>query len=84
MIICRYIVNDVLGHGTFGQVAKCWDAETNCFIAVKIIKNQPAYYQQALVEVSILTTVIISSLSEMFLVVVTLMVKLLSYLSKEN
>ncbi|XP_041009722.1 dual specificity protein kinase YAK1 homolog [Juglans microcarpa x Juglans regia] len=52
----RYIVNDVLGHGTFGQVAKCWDAETNCFIALKIIKNQPAYYQQALVEVSILTT----------------------------
>lgn len=29
----------------------------NSFVAVKIIKNQPAYYQQALVEVSILTTV---------------------------
>jgi dual specificity protein kinase YAK1 len=56
--ICRYIVKDVLGHGTFGQVAKCWVAETNSFVALKIIKNQPAYYQQALVEVSILTTVI--------------------------
>ncbi|XP_065852226.1 dual specificity protein kinase YAK1 homolog [Euphorbia lathyris] len=52
----RYIVKDVLGHGTFGQVAKCWVSETNSFVAVKIIKNQPAYYQQALVEVSILTT----------------------------
>ncbi|KAI3472515.1 hypothetical protein Pfo_028009 [Paulownia fortunei] len=52
----RYIVKDVLGHGTFGQVAKCWVAETNSFVAVKIIKNLPAYYQQALVEVSILTT----------------------------
>ncbi|XP_043816000.1 dual specificity protein kinase YAK1 homolog isoform X2 [Manihot esculenta] len=52
----RYIVKDVLGHGTFGQVAKCWFAETNSFVAVKIIKNQPAYYQQALVEVSILRT----------------------------
>lgn len=52
----RYIVKDLLGHGTFGQVAKCWDAETNSFVAVKIIKNQPAYYQQALVEVTILTT----------------------------
>ncbi|XP_038699889.1 dual specificity protein kinase YAK1 homolog isoform X2 [Tripterygium wilfordii] len=52
----RYVVKDVLGHGTFGQVAKCWAAETNSFVAVKIIKNQPAYYQQALVEVSILTT----------------------------
>lgn len=47
----------MLGHGTFGQVAKCWVAETNSFVAVKIIKNLPAYYQQALVEVSILTTV---------------------------
>jgi len=56
--ICRYIVKDVLGHGTFGQVAKCLVAETNSFVALKIIKNQPAYYQQALVEVSILTTVI--------------------------
>ncbi|KAJ7982593.1 Kinase family protein [Quillaja saponaria] len=52
----RYIVKDVLGHGTFGQVAKCWVSDTNSFVAVKIIKNQPAYYQQALVEVSILTT----------------------------
>ncbi|KAJ8762741.1 hypothetical protein K2173_012233 [Erythroxylum novogranatense] len=52
----RYIVKDVLGHGTFGQVAKCWVPDTSCFVAVKIIKNQPAYYQQALVEVSILTT----------------------------
>ncbi|CAN1246425.1 Dual specificity protein kinase YAK1 homolog [Linum grandiflorum] len=51
----RYIVKDVLGQGTFGQVAKCWVVETNSFVAVKIIKNQPAYYQQALVEVSILT-----------------------------
>lgn len=29
----------------------------NSFVAVKIIKNSPAFYQQALVEVSILTTV---------------------------
>uniref|UniRef100_A0A1J3JMH3 Serine/threonine-protein kinase ppk15 n=1 Tax=Noccaea caerulescens TaxID=107243 RepID=A0A1J3JMH3_NOCCA len=52
----RYIVKDLLGHGTFGQVAKCLVPETNSFVAVKVIKNQPAYYQQALVEVSILTT----------------------------
>lgn len=52
----RYIAKDMLGQGTFGQVAKCWVAELDRFVAVKIIKNQPAYYQQALVEVSILTT----------------------------
>ncbi|GAB2286495.1 hypothetical protein Dimus_020894 [Dionaea muscipula] len=50
----RYIVTDILGHGTFGQVAKCWVPESNTLVAVKIIKNQPAYYRQALVEVSIL------------------------------
>lgn len=54
----RYIVKDVLGHGTFGQVAKCWVPDTGSFVAVKIIKNQTAYYQQALVEVAILTSVI--------------------------
>uniref|UniRef100_A0A7N0UM87 Protein kinase domain-containing protein n=1 Tax=Kalanchoe fedtschenkoi TaxID=63787 RepID=A0A7N0UM87_KALFE len=52
----RYVVKEMLGHGTFGQVAKCWVMETNSFVAVKVIKNQPAYYQQALVEVTILKT----------------------------
>lgn len=52
----KYIVKDILGQGTFGQVAKCWVAELDRFVAVKIIKNQPAYYQQAWVEVAILTT----------------------------
>uniref|UniRef100_A0A0D6R4L1 Protein kinase domain-containing protein n=1 Tax=Araucaria cunninghamii TaxID=56994 RepID=A0A0D6R4L1_ARACU len=51
---CRYIVKDLLGQGTFGQVAKCWVPEMNNFVAVKVIKNQPAYYHQALVEISIL------------------------------
>ncbi|KAH0456815.1 hypothetical protein IEQ34_014722 [Dendrobium chrysotoxum] len=51
----RYIVKDLLGQGTFGQVAKCWVPETDNYVAVKIIKNQPAYYQQALAEVSILS-----------------------------
>lgn len=52
----RYVVKELLGHGTFGQVAKCCVSDSNSYVAVKIIKNQPAYYQQALVEVSILTT----------------------------
>jgi len=51
----RYIVKDILGQGTFGQVAKCWVPETNNHVAVKVIKNQPAYYHQAVVEISILT-----------------------------
>ena len=47
----------MLGQGTFGQVAKCWDAETNNYVAVKVIKNQPAFYQQAIMEVSLLSLV---------------------------
>jgi dual specificity protein kinase YAK1 len=51
----RYVVQEMLGQGTFGQVAKCWDAETNSYVAVKVIKNQPAFYQQAIMEVSLLS-----------------------------
>ncbi|XP_073037048.1 dual specificity protein kinase YAK1 homolog isoform X2 [Primulina eburnea] len=35
----RYIAKDVLGHGTFGQVAKCWVAEMDSFVAVKLNKK---------------------------------------------
>ncbi|XP_068635359.1 dual specificity protein kinase YAK1 homolog [Aristolochia californica] len=50
----RYIVKDILGQGTFGQVVKCQVSETDSHVAVKVIKNQDAYTQQALVEVHIL------------------------------
>ncbi|KAG2568518.1 hypothetical protein PVAP13_7NG322600 [Panicum virgatum] len=32
----RFIVKDMLGQGTFGQVVKCWDTETNDYVAVKL------------------------------------------------
>ncbi|XP_052143494.1 dual specificity protein kinase YAK1 homolog isoform X2 [Oryza glaberrima] len=51
----RYVIKEMLGQGTFGQVAKCWDGETNSYVAVKVIKNQPAFYQQAIMEVSLLS-----------------------------
>lgn len=50
----RYIVKDMLGHGTFGQVFECSVDETGEVVAVKVIKNQPAYYHQARVEIGIL------------------------------
>ena len=53
----RFIVKEMLGQGTFGQVVKCWDTETNDYVAVKVIKNQPAFYHQAIMEVSLLRTV---------------------------
>ncbi|URD92041.1 Protein kinase domain [Musa troglodytarum] len=51
----RYIVKDILGQGTFAQVAKCWDMETNNYVAIKIIKNQPQYYRHGVFEVHILS-----------------------------
>lgn len=47
-----YEILERLGHGTFGQVLKCHHAERH--LALKIIKNKPAYFHQALVEVRIL------------------------------
>ena len=50
----RYRVLDVLGQGTFGQVVRCVCDATGGQVAIKVIKNQPAYYQQARMEISIL------------------------------
>jgi dual specificity protein kinase YAK1 len=47
----------MLGKGTFGQVVKCLDLETGEHVAVKIVKNLPAYHNQGLVEVRILELV---------------------------
>lgn len=52
----RYKVVDLLGTGTFGQVFKCWDAKRNILVAVKIIKNKPAYYAQGLIEIDVVRT----------------------------
>jgi dual specificity protein kinase YAK1 len=53
----RYVVKELVGQGTFGQVARCYTIETNTNVAVKIIKNQLAYYTQAKVEIGILHVV---------------------------
>lgn len=53
----QYQILDMLGQGTFGQVVKCTNLKTKEAVAVKIIKNKPAYYNQSLVEVAILDMV---------------------------
>ncbi|KAJ3296740.1 dual specificity protein kinase yak1 [Borealophlyctis nickersoniae] len=50
----QYQILDVLGQGTFGQVVKCINVKTKDVVAVKVIKNKPAYHNQSLVEVTIL------------------------------
>jgi len=50
----RYLILDVLGHGTFGQVVKCQNIRTHEIVAVKVVKNKPAYFNQSMMEVTIL------------------------------
>ena len=43
----RYTVKGILGQGTFGQVVECVpDTATKAPVAVKVIKNQAAFYHQ--------------------------------------
>ncbi|KAF0682358.1 Aste57867_25496 [Aphanomyces stellatus] len=48
-----FVVLDLLGQGTFGQVFRCQDVETKELVAIKIIRNHPSYYKQALTEVQV-------------------------------
>ncbi|XP_062426322.1 dual specificity tyrosine-phosphorylation-regulated kinase 4 [Rhea pennata] len=57
-IAYRYEVLEVIGKGSFGQVAKCMDHKTNELVAVKIIRNKKRFHSQALVEVKILDTLL--------------------------
>lgn len=50
----KYLILDILGQGTFGQVVKCQDMTTHEIVAVKVIKNKPAYFHQSMMEVTVL------------------------------
>jgi len=49
-----YIILDLLGTGTFGQVFRCQREGTKEVYAVKVIKNKSTYYNQGLLEKKIL------------------------------
>ncbi|KAG0210102.1 hypothetical protein BGX33_005132 [Mortierella sp. NVP41] len=57
-IAYRYEVLDMLGKGSFGQVAKCYDHKTGEYVAIKIIRNKKRFHCQAVVEVKILNNLI--------------------------
>lgn len=50
----KYLVLDMLGQGTFGQVAKCQNIITKEIVGVKIIKSKAEYLNQSIVEVKFL------------------------------
>ena len=39
-------MKDLLGQGTFGQVVRCLREDSREEVAVKVIKNQTAFYHQ--------------------------------------
>jgi serine/threonine protein kinase len=51
----RYEILGLLGKGSFGQVAKCFDHKTKMYVAVKIVRNKKRFEKQGLVEVEVLT-----------------------------
>ena len=56
-MVVRYLILDILGQGTFGQVVKCQNMKTHEVVAVKVVKNKPAYFNQSMMEVTILELV---------------------------
>lgn len=47
----RYMLEKVIGRGSFGQVVRAYDTRENTHVAIKIIKNNALYVEQALSEV---------------------------------
>ncbi|KAK0407296.1 hypothetical protein QR680_019123 [Steinernema hermaphroditum] len=50
----RFRVDRRIGRGSFGQVVRAWDFYEQREVAVKIIKNRPAFYRQAQYEIRLL------------------------------
>jgi serine/threonine protein kinase len=48
-----YRIQSLLGQGTFAQVFQCVHVQTGRTLAIKIVKNKPAYTRQAAVEVDV-------------------------------
>ncbi|KAI8801542.1 hypothetical protein BJ742DRAFT_744457 [Cladochytrium replicatum] len=53
-IAYRYEIITLLGKGSFGQVAKCFDHKEKTHVALKIIRNKQRFEKQGVVEVKVL------------------------------
>jgi len=49
----EFHVQSLLGQGTFAQVFCCWESVSKKHVALKVIKNKPAFTKQAAVEIEV-------------------------------
>ncbi|XP_022656961.1 serine/threonine-protein kinase minibrain-like [Varroa jacobsoni] len=54
VFVGRYTIDCLIGKGSFGQVVKAYDNEEKKYVAIKIIKNKKAFYNQAQIEIRLL------------------------------
>jgi len=54
----RYIVEDLMGDGTFGRVLKCQDKKTKDIVAVKVVKGVKRYCEHAEAEAEVLREIL--------------------------
>ena len=52
----RFVIQKLLGQGTFGKVVACYDKLNRETVAIKIIRNIPKYRDAAKIELRVLTT----------------------------
>ncbi|KAG9078247.1 dual specificity protein kinase yak1, partial [Ceratobasidium sp. 370] len=50
----QYLILDLLGQGKSSWVVECQDVKSHEIVAIKVVKNKPAYFNQSMMEVTIL------------------------------